>query len=213
MALTEEEKRAVVATVETEVVKKLAATGSPVVVAVERTAPPPAEPKKLDPYRPALHFLTGLLAFCLTLIVALFAALDADKGPAVNALVSWVLMGIAATAAVGTIAIGLLQWAKSRSPDTFNDLGKFGAGVAIVAVLCGVGTVLLCVRGALIVAEQNCIEKPVEGIGETVLTQLLVKNQGARARSYAEARAHDCFAAGDLASSAAWSKIAAALPQ
>src|SRR5882672_5922475 len=105
MALTDDEKREISTAVATGVVSKLKETGSALIVGVERAAP--AEAKKLDPYRPALHFLTGLLAFCLTLIVALFAALDPDKGHAVNALVSWVLSGIAATAAVGTVAIGL----------------------------------------------------------------------------------------------------------
>lgn len=214
MALSDEEQSKIAAAVATAVVRDLKATASNVVVAVERTAPAAPEPKKLDPYRPALQFLTGLLAFCLALIVALFAALGADKGHAINALVSQVLMAMAITAVVGTVAIGLMQLAKTLSPDKLNWLGGFSAVVALVAVVCGGRAVVQLITGATTIAERYCVAKPAEGISETALNQFW-KGQSAEtrdyARAYASARASDCLAAGDLASSAAWARISGTL--
>jgi hypothetical protein len=192
--------------VEDGVVKTLKETGAALILPVERAAP--AEAKKLDPYRPALQFLAGLLAFCLALIVALFAALGADKGHAINALVSWVLAGISITAVAGTMASGLLQWAKSSSPDKMGRGSIAGVILAVVTVLCGAATVYVCADGALKIARQQCIAKPAEGLGNDALITLLKTQQGIVPRAYADARSRDCFAAGDLGSSAAWAEIA-----
>lgn len=209
MALTMDQM-AIANAVEKSILEKGQTAGGPLILTVERP-----EPKVLDPFRPLLQFLAGLLAFCLTLIVALFAALNPDKGYAINALISWVLIGISITAVAGTIAIGLLQWAKSckasLKPD--QDLAKNGRDAAIITVVFGGLTVLACVVGALVVAERQCIGKPTDGVNDTELTDLLKVQQENYARGYAEARARDCFAEGDLASSIAWTKIARKLPE
>lgn len=216
MALSADEQTAIVKAVEDGVIRKLTESSAPLVVAVKLAAADQADDKaKRDPYRPLLHFVTGLLAFCLALLVALFAALGADKGPLINSLVSWVLMGMAATAAIGTVAIGVLQLAKTLSPDTFSGLGIFGALVAGLAVLCGGYTVWLCIDEAKIVAGRYCIAKPAEGMSDPVLTQFLKAQKEpwqTFVPAFAQARAHDCLILGDLAASAAWAKIATTIP-
>jgi hypothetical protein len=208
MTLDPSEKVAIVGEIEAAVVAKARASGAPLVLSVERF-----EEKKLDPYRPVLQFLAGLLAFCLTLIVALIAALNPDNDHATNALISLVLIGIAVTAALATIAIGLLQWARSRKAAGENKgkaltwLGGIGAGLA---VQLGIVTVGACVYGASTILQRQCVGVPedmtIDAFGALVQTE-----RPDDAQEYAQARSHDCFEDGDLASSAAWAIIAATL--
>jgi hypothetical protein len=208
MTLDPSEKAAIVSEVEAAIVAKARANGAPLVLSVERF-----EEKKLDSYRPVLQFLAGLLAFCLTLIVALIAGLDPDNDYAINSLLSLVLIGISITAALATIAIGLLQWAKSRRAGDATKgrvltwLGGFGG---VLAVVLGVVTVAACVYGASGILQRHCVGVPGD-MAIDAFSALVKTERPHDAQEYAQARAHDCFDDGDLASSAAWAIIAATL--
>jgi hypothetical protein len=202
MALDDAEKASIVAIVRTEVVNELKAAGKLVIL------PPPASaPKENDPYRPLLQFITGLLAFCLALIGALFTALGTDKGYAVNTLVGGVLAGMIVTAGCGTVAALALQLAKSKGLKSFDGIGAIGVWGTGIAVLFGVATVVYAADHIRTMPAVPCVTV-AQGVDERTLRDLLAKNQKMQASAYAEARAKDCFAAGDLFSSAAWSKAA-----
>lgn len=213
--LSKADRDAIIQSVEAGIIKKLHEPDGPLIVAVDVTAAKLAKEPKRDPYRSILQFLTGLLAFCLTLLVALFAAIGSDKAShAVTTLVSWVLMGMAVTAVIGTVAIFLVQLSKAFFPDKFGWPAWFGVAASVGAVIVGGVTVLYCVRGGMVVVEQHCVAKPMDGIGEPALFDFFNK-QKEDWRNYthavAMARMRDCIATGDLASGAAWARIAGAL--
>lgn len=201
MALDDAGKASLVAVVRTEIVNELKTAGKLVVLPIA------SAPKENDPYRPLLQFITGLLAFCLALIGALFTALGTDKGYLVNTLVGGVLAGMIVTAGCGTIAALALQLARSKGLKSFEGIGVFGVWGAGIAVLFGIATVVYAADHILKMPDVPCV-KVAQGVDEQTLKDLLAKNQNMQASAYAAARAKDCFAAGDLASSAAWSKAA-----
>lgn len=204
MAELTDEQKAIAAVVQAGVVRELKESGNLVILP---PLPPAAPvPKDHDPYRPMLQFIAGLLAFSLTLIVGLFAALGIDKGHTANTVVVWVLIGMIAAASFGTIAALLLQGGKSRSPDKFGRLGQAGVVAAVVAVVLGVAAAGYGVCRLWQMSDVACI-KVAEGIGEQALRDLLAKN--GKDAKYAEGNMKHCFATGDLVSSVAWAKVAA----
>lgn len=117
-------------------------------------------PGKFDPYRTAIFFIAGVLAFCLSVIVGIFAILpdyakwkDAPFAHMVGGVLAWI--SIAALSA--TICGGILQIMK-RNYFADIDAGETGVKptneaisfLMVVPILPGAFAVSDCVRGGAV---------------------------------------------------------------
>jgi hypothetical protein len=133
--------------------------------------------RRIDPYRMHLQFLTGLIGFCLAVIVAVLAALPKSEAPSFNltigggsaaasggatasvtvAALGGILAWIAIAALVATFAAFIVQVArcwravKERDQATPPPINAYCITalwvVAWVPILPGAGAVIYCVRG------------------------------------------------------------------
>ena len=105
-----------------------------------------------DPYRTTFHFLGGLIAFCLAVIVGVFNAFPAppvDAGSPIIRMLGGVLAWIAITALVATLSAGLTQLLKRahRKKPGEADPPWWVPGLLIgIPVLPGAMAVAYCVR-------------------------------------------------------------------
>jgi hypothetical protein len=104
-----------------------------------------------DPWRPALHFLAGLAAFCLAVVVGVFNAFPADatvmdalERQALGGVLAWISLA----AFVATLAGGFGQLMRWRYRDNQQGMvHRWGPGICmLVPALFGLGAVSYCVR-------------------------------------------------------------------
>lgn len=97
-----------------------------------------------DRFRPLMHFLSGLLAASLALIIALFSAfLTAETATAlrINGLVAASLAAVLGSSVVTTISITAAQWLKSESD------GRHGPPAWLFALPCAVAVAAMAFIG------------------------------------------------------------------
>lgn len=123
-----------------------------------------AERKSHDPYRTTLHFLAGLVAFCLAVIVGIVNALPdppVATYPMTHRLLGGVLAWIALTALVATVCAIGAQYRKHRYLALQNDdpPPKVPAGwplaLMLLPVLPGAMAVVYCVGCGLAMLNNN----------------------------------------------------------
>lgn len=118
-----------------------------------QTALKEARQAEFDPYRTTIHFLAGLIAFCLAIIAGIFNALpDApvDTGHVVYRMLGGVLAWISVTALVATFSALITQILKRAHRKTPSAEGPPWWGLALLmGVPAGLGAmaVAYCVRG------------------------------------------------------------------
>ena len=106
-----------------------------------------------DPYRTTIHFLAGLLTFCLGIIAAVFSALNsgnADPNLLGYKMLGGVLGSIAFVAGLGTVTAAIIQTEKFRKRSEHKTYGNpsvlLRAGLMLVLALLGCVAVAYCVR-------------------------------------------------------------------
>lgn len=106
-----------------------------------------------DPYRTTIHFLAGLLTFCLGVIAAVFSALncgDANPQRLGYQMLGGVLGSIAVVAWLCTVAVACIQTMKFMHRCKYNSVRQWPvlwrAGVMLLLTLLGGMTVAYCVR-------------------------------------------------------------------
>ena len=106
-----------------------------------------------DPYRTTIHFLAGLLTFCLGVIAAVFSALnrgDADPQRLGYRMLGGVLGSIAVVAWVCTVAVACIQTMKFMHRYKYNSVWNWPvlwrAGAMLLLALLGGMTVAYCIR-------------------------------------------------------------------
>lgn len=106
-----------------------------------------------DPYRTTIHFLAGLLTFCLGVIAAVFNALNsgnADPELLGYKMLGGVLGSIAFVAGLCTIAAAIIQTEKFRKRFKHKSYWKpavlLKAGLMLLLALLGGLAVAYCVR-------------------------------------------------------------------
>lgn len=106
-----------------------------------------------DSYRTTIHFLAGLLTFCLGVIAAVFSALNsgnADPHLLGYKMLGGVLGSIAFVAGLSTIAAAIIQTEKFRKRSEhksyLNPPVLLRAGLMLVLALLGGLAVAYCVR-------------------------------------------------------------------
>lgn len=105
-------------------------------------------------YNPPLLFLAGLLTFCLGVIVGVFSAIDkaaTGHGPLLGPVLAWA----AITALVGTIAIGVLQYARSQTGTTRAPSKNLLCAAVFIPVLFGIGLTVACLRLGVAISGQT----------------------------------------------------------
>jgi len=113
--------------------------------------------KAHDPYRTTIHFLAGLIAFCLAVIVGIFNAFPdppTDTGSMVYRMFGGVLAWISITALVATVSALIAQLrkylygVKQKRGDNPADPWKLELALLMgVPTLFGAIAVAYCVRG------------------------------------------------------------------
>lgn len=96
-------------------------------------------------YNPPLLFLAGLLTFCLGVIAAVFSAIDKTSSahfPLLGPVLAWT----AVTALVGTIAVAVLQIARSRGGKSNPPPKGLVCCAVILPIVPGVVMVVACLR-------------------------------------------------------------------
>lgn len=106
-----------------------------------------------DPYRTTIHFLAGLLTFCLGVIAAVFSALnsgDADPQQLSYKMLGGVLGSIAFVAWLCTVAVASIQLMKFMRRYNHKSVWKWPviwrAGLMLALALLGGMAVAYCVR-------------------------------------------------------------------
>ena len=106
-----------------------------------------------DPYRTTIHFLAGLLTFCLGVIAAIFNALNgsnADPHLLAYKMLCGVLGSIAFVAGLCTVAAAIIQTEKFRKRSKHKSYMSppvlLRAGLMLVLALLGGLAVAYCVR-------------------------------------------------------------------
>ena len=132
-----------------------------------------ADQKSYDPYRTTIHFLIGLTAFCLSVIVGIFNALP---DPPVSTytltyrMLGGVLAWIAMTALLATLCAGFAQLRKShlrehpKNPDGTDAVPWKGERPALMLLptLSGAMAVVYCGGAGLAIMNNNL--GPLESI-------------------------------------------------
>jgi hypothetical protein len=113
--------------------------------------------KAHDPYRTTIHFLAGLIAFCLAVIVGIFNAFPdppTDTGSMVYRMFGGVLAWISITALVATVSALIAQLrkylygVKQKRGESPTDPWKLELALLMgVPTLFGAIAVAYCVRG------------------------------------------------------------------
>lgn len=123
-----------------------------------------AERRAHDPYRTTIHFLAGLIAFCLAVIVGVFSALPdppVSPAPLVHRLLGGVLAWIAVAALVATACAAVAQYRKhlyrarqdsTPSPETPR---KWPLTLMLLPVAPGAMAVAYCVGSGLAMLNDN----------------------------------------------------------
>src|SRR6185437_3413098 len=127
-----------------------------------------AGPRRRDPFRPYLQFLTGLIGFSALTIVGLAAALTSkDAGISVNPAVKsfgGVFAWMAITALVATVAALVMEAWRSLAGDP-PTLNKHGARLlCVLPALSGLWAVLFCVRGGTIILNAGVLPSLAAGL-------------------------------------------------
>lgn len=130
----------------------LATTQAQVAAAVNAVVAKINEPNE-DPYRTTIHFMAGLLTFCLGVIAAIFSALNSgDANPHLLAykMLGGVLGSIAFVAGLATVAAAIIQTEKFRKrakhKSYLNPAVLLRAGLMLALALLGGVAVSYCVR-------------------------------------------------------------------
>jgi len=121
---------------------------------------------KDDPYRTTIHFLAGLLTFCLAVIAAVFSALNggnADPHLLGYTMLGGVLGSIAFVAWLCTVAAAIIQVMKFMHRHNHNSVWTWpviwrGGLLLALAVLGGLA-VAYCVRYGYAIL--TCLSEPV----------------------------------------------------
>jgi hypothetical protein len=119
-----------------------------------------------DPYRTTIHFLAGLLTFCLGVIAAIFSALN--SGNANPHLLGYKMLGgvlgsIAFVAGLCTVAAAIIQTEKFRKRSEHKSYQNppvfLRAGLMLALALLGGLAVAYCVRYGYAIL--TCLSEPV----------------------------------------------------
>ena len=90
-----------------------------------------ADQKKHDPYRTTIHFLAGLIAFCLAVIVGTFSAFPdppVDTRDVVYRMLDGVLAWISITALVATVSVAIAQISNTSTAKSPSRRTRRGRG-------------------------------------------------------------------------------------
>lgn len=95
-----------------------------------------------DWYRPAIHFLAGILGFCLAIMVGIFSAYHNYKDEEFAKVLDELLSGMVLTAAVAAVALFIVQSMKlCRVKDS---TGAKVIVIALMAITVGSGLWAAC---------------------------------------------------------------------
>lgn len=114
-------------------------------------------------YNPPLLFLAGLLTFCLGVIAAIFSAIDkvgAAHGPLLGPVLAWA----AITALVGTIAVGVLQYARSQTGTTNKPSKELLCAAIFIPVVFGIGLTVACIRLGVAISGKGGVWPVLTGV-------------------------------------------------
>lgn len=148
-------RRALTANLQQAVRETFPAALPDVVKAAVLGAQQAADQKRHDPCRTTIHFLAGLIAFCLAVIAGIFNAFPdppADTGDVVYRMLGGVLAWISIAALAATVCMAITQILKYMHR---KDAGAQDPNPATLALLmgiptvCGVMAVAYCVRGGM----------------------------------------------------------------
>jgi hypothetical protein len=148
----EQVSKAIAASVQTALQEKLAAAMPDVVAGSVKVALKSKSPSEEDPYRTTFHFLGGLIAFCLAVIVGVFNAFPAppiDATSPTNRVLGGVLAWMAIAALAATVNAAITQILKREYRRKPSEAGPPWWGLALlmgVPVLPGAMAVVYCVR-------------------------------------------------------------------
>jgi hypothetical protein len=119
-----------------------------------------------DPYRTTIHFLAGLLTFCLGVIAAVFSALNsgnADPHLLGYKMLGGVLGSIAFVAGLCTVAAAIIQVMKFMHRHGHNSIWTWPViwrgGLMLALALLGGLAVAYCVRYGYAIL--TCLSEPV----------------------------------------------------
>lgn len=150
-------RRALTANLQQAVRETFPAALPDVVKAAVLGAQQAADQKRHDPCRTTIHFLAGLIAFCLAVIAGIFNAFPdppADTGDVVYRMLGGVLAWISITALVATVCMAVVQILKYRHRKDANAQDPDTATLALlmgIPTLFGAMAVSYCVRGGMAV--------------------------------------------------------------
>jgi membrane-associated protease RseP (regulator of RpoE activity) len=143
---------AIAASVQKAVQEKMATTLPDVVAGSVKGALLGKDKAEEDPYRTTLHFLAGLIAFCLAVIVGVFNAFPApplDAASPIIRMLGGVLAWMAITALAATVSTGITQILKRAYRKQPSEAGPPWWGLALLIglpVLPGAMAVAYCIR-------------------------------------------------------------------
>lgn len=107
-------------------------------------AAPADKSRGLDPARPFLLAVAGMIASAVAILVAAFAGIaNKDAAPPYRDLLVEVMMWMAAVIVLATVAALLLQalrvgWMRSHSGDAPGSAGAWALSIAVCAIVCAV---------------------------------------------------------------------------
>jgi hypothetical protein len=143
---------AIAASVQKAAQEKMAATLPDVVAGSVKGALLGKDKSEEDPYRTTFHFLGGLIAFCLAIIVGVFNAFPTppvDTHSPIIRMLGGVLAWMAITALVATVSAGITQILKREYRKKPSESGPPWWRLALligIPVLPGVMAVAYCIR-------------------------------------------------------------------
>lgn len=126
--------------------------------------------KPEDPYRTTIHYLSGLIAFCLAVLAGVFANFSDAKGTALYAALGGILTWMAITALVAA-AMAITQvlkvsYRQDWTPDT-TPPSKLRLYLLMgVPTLFGLMPVIYCLRGGAVMLSNET--PPLLSLGDAI---------------------------------------------